>query len=148
MRNRLCICLIVASTVTTARAASLPEPVVLAQGETTLHGFLYRPPGAGPFPAVIGLHGCAGLKNSAGIPFSRFRDWAERLVGAGIAVLYPDSYGSRGLGSQCTTRIRSVRTDKERVADANAARRWLQEQSWARPDRISLLGWSNGAISA
>src|ERR1700738_2336805 len=28
---------------------------------TTVSGFLYRPEGSGPFPTVVGLHGCNGL---------------------------------------------------------------------------------------
>ena len=28
---------------------------------TVLSGLLYRPAGSGPFPAVVGLHGCNGL---------------------------------------------------------------------------------------
>jgi dienelactone hydrolase len=60
----------------------------------------------------------------------------------------PDSNGSRGAGSQCATRSRSIRNDRERVADADAARAWLQSQSWVAPDRVALLGWSSGAIAA
>jgi dienelactone hydrolase len=40
-----------------------------------------------------------------------------------------------------------VRPDRERVADANTARRWLEQQPDVRPDHISLLGWSNGGSS-
>jgi dienelactone hydrolase len=45
-------------------------------------------------------------------------------------------------------RERKVRSSRERVADANAARRWLQSQSWAIKNRVSLIGWSNGAITS
>ena len=45
-------------------------------------------------------------------------------------MLFPDSFGSRGLPSQCTVRERSVRTARERVTDAIAARHWLQGQTW------------------
>src|SRR5260370_24071912 len=62
-------------------------------------------------------------------------------------VLFPESYGSRGLGSQCTVRTRPIRPDRERVADANASRRWLDQQPDVRADHISLLGWSNGGSS-
>jgi dienelactone hydrolase len=41
-----------------------------------------------------------------------------------------------------------VRASRERVTDANASRRWLQAQSYVKPDRISLLGWSSGAVAA
>ena len=124
------------------------EQVAIPYSGGDLRALLYRPLGAGPFPAVIGLHGCGGINGSAGAPTSRYIDWGQRLANAGFAVLFPDSYGSRGLASQCSVRTRGVRVDRERVADTYAARRWLQSQSWVMADRISLLGWSNGAIAA
>jgi dienelactone hydrolase len=62
-------------------------------------------------------------------------------------VLFPDSWGSRGLTDQCRSGERPVRAAHERVADADAARRWLQHQSWVTPDRVSLMGWSAGAVA-
>jgi dienelactone hydrolase len=109
---------------------------------------LFRPDGAGPFPAVIGLHGCEGLVEKDGTLATRYRDWAQHLTAAGFVVVYPDSYGSRGLGSQCSIRRRAVRPDHERVADANAARRWLQTQGFVKPDHVTLLGWATGGVSA
>jgi len=128
--------------------AIAPEQVEIPYPDGNLRALLYRPDGTGPFPAVIGLHGCAGIKGSSGTPTSRYLDWGERLAAAGYVVLYPDSYSSRGLGSQCGARSRTVRVDRERVADVDAARRWLQRQSWVVADRVSLLGWSNGGIAA
>jgi dienelactone hydrolase len=64
---------------------------------------------------------------------------------AGHAVLLPDSYGSRELGPQCRVKERSVLARRERVADITASRRWLAQQPWAAHDRISLIGWGNGA---
>jgi dienelactone hydrolase len=125
--------------------AANPESVELRDGETTLKGLLYRPDGNGPFPAVVALHNCGGLVNASGAVAARYHDWAQQLVKAGFVVLFPDSYGSRGLGNQCANRNQSVRAERERVADATAARRWLQQQPDVKPDRISLLGWSNGA---
>jgi dienelactone hydrolase len=34
---------------------------------------------------------------------------------------------------------------RERVADIAASRLWLLQQPWAARDRISLIGWANGA---
>ena len=34
---------------------------------------------------------------------------------------------------------------RERVADIMASRQWLVQQPWAARDRISLMGWANGA---
>lgn len=140
--------LMMASPAWTAPAsAPAPENVVLAPGDHPLRGMLFRPEGPGPFPAVVGLHGCGGLSSRSGPVATRYRDWAERLVKAGFVVIYPDSYGSRGLSSQCTTSTRSIRTDRERVSDAIAARHWLQDKPWIATDRISLMGWSNGGIT-
>lgn len=137
-----------ASIATVAAAASppAPEPVDIPGGGGIIHAVLYRPEGQGPFPAVVALHGCSGLKRPDGVG-GRYSDWAQVLVNAGFVVLYPDSYGSRGLGAQCTVRNRRIRTERERVEDANSARHWLQSQSYIQADRISLLGWSNGGIS-
>jgi len=109
-----------------ADAAPLPSPhqvdIPLANG--ILHAQLYKPEGDGPFPVVIALHGCGGN-----------------------AVLLPDSYGSRELGPQCRVNVkeRRVLARRERVADIMASREWLVQQPWAARDRISLLGWANGA---
>ncbi|HEV3186327.1 MAG TPA: dienelactone hydrolase family protein [Xanthobacteraceae bacterium] len=130
-----------------AAAAAAPELVEIHEGSTKLKAYLYRPDGDGPFRAVVGLHGCGGLSGRSGPVATRYRDWGERLSAAGFAVLLPDSFGSRGLASQCTVRGSTVRTARERVADAVAARRWLQAQSWVIADRVSLMGWQNGGVA-
>jgi dienelactone hydrolase len=137
------IALVAAAADQRAGAASGPEPVRIARPDVTLDAMLYRPDGDGPFPAVVALHGCAGLGKN-GIA-ERYRDWAERLTNIGFVVLFPDSFGSRELGPQCRISKRVARTSRERVADANAARRWLQDQPFVKADRVFLLGWSNGA---
>jgi dienelactone hydrolase len=125
--------------------AAGPEPIEIHDGDFTLKAVLFRPDGNGPFPAVVAMHNCGGLVNPSGLMATRYRDWAQQLVKAGFLVLFPDSYGSRGLGNQCASRIQTIRSDRERVVDATAARHWLQQQPEVKADRISLLGWSNGA---
>ena len=107
---------------------------------------IYRPAGAGPFPAVVALHGCSGLwgeKNPDAVS-PRDVDWANALVGDGFVVMFPDSYGSRGLGPQCKNSDRDVSPARERVADAEAALAYLQSRADVKPDAVALLGWSNG----
>jgi dienelactone hydrolase len=129
-----------------ARAATA-ERIELDVGGTKVKAALYRPAGDGPFPAVVAMHGCGGLVDRAGKDRADYIHWADHLVGAGFAVLFPDSYTSRDLGPQCTVQRRRVRPDRERQADAFAARAWLQSQTWVQADRVSLLGWSNGAVA-
>jgi dienelactone hydrolase len=132
-----------------AQAASSPAPspnqVEIPSGNVTLRAQLFKPEGEGPFPIVIALHGCGGLSTHSEPVLQRYRDWAEQLVRSGRAVLLPDSYASRGLGPQCRVKERRLSARRERVSDILAARQWLLQQSWARHDRISLIGWGEGA---
>ena len=143
----LVIALTLLAAILPARAASLPPPqaVEIPSGTTTLHAQLFKPEGNGPFPVVIALHGCGGLGGHSEPVQVRYRDWAEELLKDGKAVLFPDSYGSRELGPQCRVRERRISARRERVADILAARKWLMQQTWVARDRISLLGWANGA---
>lgn len=103
----------------------------------TLTAKLYRPAGSGPFPAIVALHGCGG-------PWQpRDDDWGHRLAGAGFLVVFPDSFGSRDLGSQCRIRERTIRP-RQRAEDAFATAEWLATRSDVNSNRIGLLGWSNG----
>jgi dienelactone hydrolase len=131
-----------------AGTAVAAEQVDIPQPDATLHGILFRPDGAGPFPSVVALHGCESLINRSGKLAPHFADWGERLAAAGLAVVFPDSFGSRGLRTQCRVAERKVRSERERVADAEAARRWLQSQPWSIKDRVSVLGWASGGMAS
>jgi dienelactone hydrolase len=145
---RLLFAMLAAAVVAAATVAGAAEQVEIPHGEATLPGILYRPEGPGPFPGVIALHGCSGLMSRAGTIHRGLADWGDRLAAAGVAVLFLDSFSTRGLTAQCSMRVLKVRPARERVADANAALRWMQEQSWAQKDRISLMGWSEGAMAS
>jgi dienelactone hydrolase len=130
-----------------ADAAPTPSPrqVDIPLSSGILHAQLYKPDGDGPFPVVIALHGCGGLAGHSEPVQARYRDWAEQLLKAGNAVLLPDSYASRELGPQCRVTEHRILARRERVADIMASREWLVQQPWAARDRISLMGWANGA---
>jgi dienelactone hydrolase len=114
---------------------------------TTVTGFLYRPHGAGPFPAVVGMHGCGGLivrkGRMSGTVTPTLADWAKRLSAAGYVVLLPDSFSPRHIGEICTVKERGD-IGRERVLDAYGALEWLQAQRYVVPDRVGLVGWSHG----
>ncbi len=120
------------------------EPVSFPGDDVSLKGEIIKPDGPGPFPAVVAMHGCGGLYNKHGGLSKRHQDWAERLAQAGFIVLFPDSFGSRGLEQQCRTGRREARASHERIGDALAAGAYLQTRSDVKPDAITLLGWSNG----
>jgi dienelactone hydrolase len=131
-----------------AAFAQSPQAVRFAGLDgVTLQGALYVPKGNGPFPAIVALHGCAGLNGKNDEISPRHRDWGERLAAQGYVVLFSDSFASRGLGPQCRNATRDVKPSRERVADALAALAFLANQSNVDAKAISLFGWSNGASS-
>jgi dienelactone hydrolase len=147
MRHLATLAALAAFAMGPAGAASPPAPqqVEIPASGGTLHAQLFRPEGSGPFPTIIALHGCGGLNGQSDQVQPRYRDWAEQLLRSGYAVLLPDSYGSRELGPQCRAKERRVLARRERVADIVASRQWLLQQPWVAADRISLIGWANGA---
>jgi len=101
---------------------------------------LVRPAGNGPFPAVIQLHGCAGLEPQS------YR-WARWLAERGYVSLVVDSYGPRGVKGDCRTGPDEPPITA-RFDDAMGALRYLQAQPFVRPDRIAAIGWSQGGVYA
>ena len=129
--------------------AAEPKEVTISsplasQGPFT--AYLMRPQGRGPFATVVALHGCGGLFNRDDDLAKRETDWADRLVGAGYAVLLPDSFTARGMRQICTARDRSI-FPKDRADDVAAAVEWLAQQPYVDRERIALMGWSHGAMS-
>src|SRR5204863_9356923 len=100
-----------------ALAASNPagaaERIEIKDGGITLRAMLYRPPDSGPVAAVVALHGCGGLWTKSGRVTPRFDDWGQRLTKSGFAVVFPDSFGSRNQGSQCSNASRNVHSSRE-----------------------------------
>ena len=139
MSLRLLVLLVVE--VALAATATAQEKVSLTGRDgVALSATLYRPVGTGPFAAIVAMHGCGGPWKA------RDDDWSERLQAAGYLVLFPDSFGSRGMGSQCNVRER-VMTSKDRAEDAFAAAEWLASRPDVVKDKIGLLGWSNGGTA-
>jgi len=130
-----------------ASCAGVRDAALTGGAPTQLDGWLLRPEGPGPFPAVLALHGCAGLYGSNGELTPRHRDWAERWVSQGYAVLFADSFTPRGADEICSRDQRSIRTGYERNRDVYGALEYLESLPFIRADRIALVGWSNGAMT-
>ena len=116
-----------------AEPVQIPGPAGVA-----LRAELHRPSAPRAVPAIVALHGCGGA-----FP-ARDRQWAKLLTDAGHVVLFPDSFGSRGLGSQCRERTRLASANGLRRLDAFAAASWLAAQPGITSGGVVLLGWSDG----
>src|SRR5690349_4246343 len=101
-------------------------------GSLRLLGYLARPrgPDAGPFPAVIVLHHCAGFDDLV-------VSWADRLSSWGYVALAVDSFGPRRLPRNCTTRT-------YQAVDSSSALNFLARQEFVDSSRSAVLGFSQG----
>jgi dienelactone hydrolase len=139
-----------------ALAAALPA-VALAQqrvefsaapfssSPAPLIGYVYEPRDAGPHPAVVMMHGCAGPYARDGQLGANPRMWAEYLAARGYVALVVDSFTSRGVKEVCTrkpseTPVRS----RDRVGDTYAALAYLRARRDVDGWHVALMGWSHG----
>ena len=119
-----------------ASAGSLVEFPNVSEREPKLLGYLARPTGEGPFPAVVVLHGCAGFSSGGSLQLAdQLKDW-------GYVALMVDSLTPRGLTTACGGPFIG------QPGDAYAALRYLSQQSFVAPERVAVLGNSMGGYSA
>lgn len=109
-----------------------------------VNAFLLRPPGDAPRPAVVMLHGCGGMLRLDGSMAARDADYAGRLVAAGYVVLAADSFTPRGVRTMCSQSNFRLPVFTARPGDAYGALLFLQDKPFVQPDRIGLVGWSQG----
>lgn len=107
---------------------TLPEPA-------TLTADLYTPKGAGPFPALVLLHGCGGVGPT-------LIAWAQWLQAEGYAALVLDSFGGRGIRRLCGDS--SPLRGRPRSPDVHAAAAYLATLPVIDRNRIGAIGWSHG----
>jgi len=136
-----------------ARAWSItPQKVTFANAQgITLIGWLFKPGGNGPYPAVVMMPGCLGAY-SFGDPAkginSVYREWGDRLVNAGYVALLVDSFTPRNVEqNQCGSGTTGVSEVNDRPYDAYAGLQYLASQAFIIKGKVGLLGWSHGGSS-
>ncbi|MBW2409049.1 MAG: dienelactone hydrolase family protein [Deltaproteobacteria bacterium] len=101
---------------------------------------LSKPAGAGPFPAVIMMHCCAGDTPS-------LDPWEEGLVNWGYVVLRLDSLTPRKMKTFCgDPYIDSL--VKNRCQDACDAKSYLMRLAYVDKEKIGIIGWADGGMAA
>jgi dienelactone hydrolase len=117
-----------------------------------IQALLFKPKSTDPrrLPAIVALHGCGGMystvKSKRDALSIRHQMMADLLVAEGYAVLFPDSFRSRGFEEICTVENRKrTLTQQHRRRDAQGALAWLQCRDDVLPEQIAVLGWSHGA---
>ena len=140
----------VAGEAQTARRVYVREQALhFASADAKLSGTLYLPPGKGPHPAIILLHGSGPLTRHSFGPYPRF------FASLGLAVLV---YDKRGTGASTGLRVDASSGDLRTrpgqsypdglVNDALAALRALQARDDINPTQIGFWGSSEGGMLA
>ena len=97
-----------------------------------------KPSGPGPFPAVVLMHGCHGVRAST----RRWGDWFQQR---GYVALVVDSWATRGMMEGCSPVSRDL-PNTERFDDMVGALRFLHTRPWVDRERVGVIGWSNGGV--
>jgi dienelactone hydrolase len=98
-----------------------------------LQGYLRQPNGAGPFPAVVLLHGCNGNWGRLD------QRWGKPIASWGYVTLTVDSFGPRGIKNTCGSG-----GPIDLVLDAYRALGFLVRQPFVDAARVAALGFSQG----
>ena len=125
-------------------AIALLDPGKPDPGDTAVAGYLFRPEGEGPFPAVVMMHGCNGLDWSApGQPgWNLAKATAGRYRARGYVTLVLDSFAPRGVGNACGRPL--LVSPERRAWDAYSAAAYLATRRDIDKARIVLQGDSHG----
>lgn len=127
-----------------ARAATAPagEPVSFQSGSETVHGFLYKPAGNGPFPAIVVIHEWWGLN-----------DWVKQqaadFAALGYVTLAVDLYrGQVATDPEMAHELMRALPQDRGVDYLTSAVSYLKTRKDVQPRRIGAVGWCMGGSFA
>jgi len=121
------------------------DSAVAGAAPVGMQGYLRRPAGPGPFPAVVLMHGCGGGAEELDW------HWGVRIAAWGYITLTIDRLAPRGLKNACgglfgTLAPGSVLPDFR--SDAHRALDFLLHQPYVDPQRVVVVGFSQGGMLA
>lgn len=101
---------------------------------------IYKPQGAGPFPAVLFLHTCGPVDHQ------HMRYWLEETLARGYAAFVLDSWSQRGLpnGTCFGSLPKGFFPIAVRVRDAYDALNHLAKVDFVDASRVAAMGYSHG----
>ncbi len=119
-----------------------PENVSFSSGSETVHGVLYRPKGAGAFPAILIIHEWWGLN-----------DWvkqqAEMFAEHGYVTLAVDLYrGQVATDPEMAHELMRALPQDRGVQYLKAGVAYLKTLPYVKPNRIGAAGWCMGGSFA
>ncbi len=120
------------------------EEALYQNGDVTIAGTLTLPPGDGRVPAALLISGSGALNRDMELAGHKpFLVLADHLTRLGVAVLRVDD---RGVGG--STGSTSQSTSRHKAADVLAGVRFLRAHDRIDPERVGLIGISEGGLVA
>ncbi len=107
---------------------------------TALRGLIAKPEGAGPFPAVVMIHDCRGVRHYQ-------HEWVRQLANWGYVALLVNSFFTRHAAGVCEKLLEWSNREVVggRTFDAYGALDYLTTLSYVDPERIGIVGWAYAA---
>jgi carboxymethylenebutenolidase len=146
----LLLAVVFAACISFAQSQPQPQEVTFQSGKLQLHGFLWKPNGPGPFPAVLWNHG------SEKLPGSR-PDLGQFYTSHYFVFFVPHRRGQGGSPGEYIQDViaqtplsrkaeKMVELQDAEVEDVVAAVNYLKAQPYVDPRRIAISGCSYGGI--
>lgn len=112
--------------------------VQIPSGAEKIGGYLVKPTGKGPFPAMILVHEWWGLND-------QIKGIADRMAADGYVALAVDLYRGRvATDADQAHMYMAGLSDDQAVGDLQSAFAYLQNQPDVKKDRIGSIGWCMG----
>ena len=114
------------------------QAVAATLGNVKLAGYLSKPDGNGPFPAVIMLHEWWGLN-------AQVKQQADALAKEGFAVFAPDLYDGKVATDPKTAEKYMNELDHANALTAmKASYQWLRSKAFTKGRKFGSVGWCMG----
>ena len=160
-----CVLVLSLSALSQSTPSMVPQTVEFPSGKLRLKGYLWKPAGTGPFPAVLFNHGSGGADadHTAGMPITQAANvLAPFFVKHGYAFLYPFRRGhgpsasqapfmqdvlrreEESRGKDARLHLQFVLLTTEQLDDVMAALAFLKTAPGIDSHRIAVAGHSFG----
>jgi dipeptidyl aminopeptidase/acylaminoacyl peptidase len=127
------------STFVTPRLVRFPTFDEVDGKPREIPAWVYTPPGDGPFPVIVSIHGGPESQSRPYIS-STYQLWLSEL---GAAVIDPNVRGSSGYGKTYVALDNGYRRE-DSVRDIGALLDWIDAQETLDGDRVGVFGGSYG----
>lgn len=122
---------------------SFPSSIKGQDKALPIPAFIYMPPGDGPFPVIIHVHG--GPESQFRPRFNGdFQMWIDQL---GVAIIAPNIRGSLGYGSHYIALDDGYQREAA-IEDIGALLDWIAQQPRLDKNRVAVMGASYGGYIA